>query len=154
MSDSDSWCTPQYIVDAAVACLETIDLDPCSNARSLIPAERGVCLPDDGLALDWSQARTIWLNPPYSKPAPWLEKLDHTPAESLALIKGDWSTKWWRDSITSAPRRHRCLLSKRVRFLPPPGATSSSPTFPSCIAYRGRRSDRFAAAFEHLGEIV
>ncbi len=63
--------------------------DPCPLSQGLV--ER------DGLKSDWMGDR-IFLNPPYSKPLPWIEKAiaEHKKGKTIALlVKHDSSTKWW-----------------------------------------------------------
>ena len=73
--DSDQWFTPTAVVEAARAAMGGIDLDPasCAEAQARVRAARWIGAPDDGLAAAWSGR--IWLNPPYSDPRPWAEKL-------------------------------------------------------------------------------
>lgn len=68
---TDEWYTPLEMVRA----LGEFDLDPCApscirwgTAKELITKEQ------DGLSVDWAGKR-VWLNPPYSKPAPFIKKL-------------------------------------------------------------------------------
>lgn len=67
-----TWLTPPEIIRA----LGPFDLDPCCPPN--MPwrtAERMVCRPDDGLAVDWTGQR-VWLNPPYGREAvPFLRKM-------------------------------------------------------------------------------
>lgn len=43
--------TPQYILDAVIACMSAINLDPCSNSRERpnVPAARQYTSQDNGL---------------------------------------------------------------------------------------------------------
>jgi hypothetical protein len=43
--------TPQYILEAVIACMGAIDLDPCSNNREIanVPAARHYTAQDNGL---------------------------------------------------------------------------------------------------------
>jgi hypothetical protein len=66
-SESVSWCTPPWILEAVREAFAVwqIGLDPCSNERSLVGAEREFRLPEtDGLSQPWN-ARTIFVNPPF-----------------------------------------------------------------------------------------
>jgi hypothetical protein len=50
-SGKDDWGTPQWLVELVVELYRgTINTDPCSNPGSLVPAERKIMLPEDGLA--------------------------------------------------------------------------------------------------------
>ena len=94
LSDHDTTLTPLVLLDR----LGEFDLDPCGfpghrTARQLI------CWPDDGLQKDWNGR--VWLNPPYSEPAPWLDRLlKHGDGTALVLASTD--TKWFHDHATKA----------------------------------------------------
>ena len=47
--------TPQYILDAVIACMGAIDLDPCSNSKEIpnVPAARHYTIRDNGLVQPW-----------------------------------------------------------------------------------------------------
>jgi hypothetical protein len=49
--ESTEHYTPQYILDAVIACMGAIDLDPCSNSREIsnVPAARHYTVEDNGL---------------------------------------------------------------------------------------------------------
>lgn len=66
-----SWCTPEWILAAcrAVFHVKQIDLDPCSNAVSIVNAKTEWRLTDgvNGLERDWSPFSSIFVNPPYGQ---------------------------------------------------------------------------------------
>lgn len=94
--------------------LGRFDLDPCSNPRSHILADRSYCLErgENGLALPW--AGSVWCNGPYSEPLPWCERLRAHREPWAALWKLDTTTEWFavltRSGAFWAPFR------KRLRF--------------------------------------
>ena len=53
--ESTEHYTPQYILDAVIACMSAIDLDPCSNSREIpnVPAARHYTAQDNGLVQPW-----------------------------------------------------------------------------------------------------
>jgi len=54
----------------------------------------------DGLELDWSSYDKVFVNPPYSKPLPWVRKAISTRREGqviVMLLRHDSSTQWWRE---------------------------------------------------------
>jgi hypothetical protein len=56
--ESTEHYTPQYIIDAVIACMGAINLDPCSNSREIpnVPAARHYTAQDNGIA--WSMRRS------------------------------------------------------------------------------------------------
>ncbi|MDP8929537.1 MAG: phage N-6-adenine-methyltransferase [Actinomycetota bacterium] len=58
------WYTPRPYLDAAVAVMGAIDLDPasCDLAQRNVRAVRYFTTEDDGLRQDWWGR--VWLNPP------------------------------------------------------------------------------------------
>lgn len=94
---SDEWFTPKHIFDALG--LE-FDLDPCSPIEgSVVPAKQRYSLPFDGLTAPWFGL--VWMNPPYSKPGPWVDKwLEH--GNGLALVpmsKSKWFDRLWNSEV-------------------------------------------------------
>ena len=94
LNDNDTTLTPLSLLGR----LGVFDLDPCAfpghrTARHLI------CWPDDGLQKDWNGR--VWLNPPYSEPAPWLERLMRH-GDGIALVLASTDTKWFHDYAAKA----------------------------------------------------
>lgn len=97
--DNDSWCTDLADVTLALNAvgLKYVDFDPGTNASSVVPCRIGytgsdVCappldvasvglhpvspggklLPRNGLEHPWPGQLTVYNNPPYSNPTPWV----------------------------------------------------------------------------------
>ena len=53
--ESTEHYTPKYILDAVLACMGAIDLDPCSNSREIpnVPAARHYTAQGNGLVQPW-----------------------------------------------------------------------------------------------------
>ncbi|MDO9036678.1 MAG: hypothetical protein Q7U51_15960 [Methanoregula sp.] len=62
--ESTEHYTPQYILDAVIACMGAIDLDPYSNSRQIpnVPAAKYYTAQDNGLVQPW--VGRVFLNPP------------------------------------------------------------------------------------------
>jgi phage N-6-adenine-methyltransferase len=88
--DSDVWETPDYVIESVRLAMGSIDLDPATKPSNPTGAERFYTKDDDGLRQRWEGR--VYLNPPYSKPAPFLLKLiDHYQSgdvpEAISLCK-------------------------------------------------------------------
>jgi hypothetical protein len=91
---NDDVYTPPYIFEALG--LE-FDLDVCGPVGGLdwIPAKKTYSIEDDGLIQDWNGR--VWMNPPYSKPSPWVDKwLENGNGVMIApYSKSHWFMKLW-----------------------------------------------------------
>lgn len=96
---NDELYTPRYIFDALG--LE-FDLDPCSpETGAFVPAKQKYSLPFDGLNAPWFGL--VWMNPPFSKPSPWVEKwINH--GNGIALLPLSGNAKWWHEIWNSKAR--------------------------------------------------
>jgi hypothetical protein len=154
---ADSWCTPKWLADL----LGPFDLDPCSNANSHIDSYARCSLDAnvfphrdnvhrDGLAFDWREARetpripvSVFVNPPYSNPLPWCERLRDHDGPWVALLKLDPSTRWWATLMQANPTF--APFRKRLRF---EGDRAMTANFPSVLVWR--RWAPSAELAEHL----
>jgi phage N-6-adenine-methyltransferase len=119
--ESDEWYTPAEYIDAAKAVMGAIDLDPASSEMAQTVVRAGAYLTrfDDGLAqVRWIHQR-IWLNPPYSNPGPWIEKLvrEHHGGpfctEAVVLVNNATETSWFQMLLEEFPV---CLPARRIAF--------------------------------------
>lgn len=137
--DRNGWCTPRELAEA----LGKFDLDPCSNERSHIAAER-VCMlerGDDGLhgetgayliggrVLHATKDDRVFVNPPYERGAVlrWVRAYKHT--RFTFLLRLDTSTEWFEELFAAAaliliPRR------ERIEFEPSEGVEASKNPYP------------------------
>lgn len=155
-ADSDTQNTPLWLVEKALHFFGgPPDLDPCSNEWSRMPARISHWLSDgeDGLARPW-KGRTLWLNPPYSDPWPWLRRTAQWPGVGLALVKHDHTTRWWRDFVRG---RLRCNLHKRVAFESPRGPQKAAPFPSTLVLFDSGLIDwrfQFLRTFSDAGEVL
>ena len=113
----ESWNTPPVVLSAITRALGAIELDPCSNTGSIVPARIAWILERDGdsLARSWrsssssssrrSSSGLVYVNPPYASIAEWIAKcaaeaLEHR-LELLALVPARTETRWWNAAIDS-----------------------------------------------------
>ena len=138
-SDRPDWNTPPEIMQLLHAGWpHGVDLDPCSNAGSIVEAKRSYTEDDDGLAQPWKvdEQGLIYVNPPYGKPLMlWADKIQREISKHhtiVTLVPSRTDTLWWRKLTENA----YCVifLAGRLRFL---GALQSAP-FPSAlVVHRG-----------------
>jgi hypothetical protein len=132
-ADRDSWTTPAWITEA----LGPFDLDPCSNARSLVRAQQTFELGrgEDGLALATTVEADmrVFINPPYSsgQVIRWAQAYAHT--RFCFLLRFDPSTAWFRYLYQHS--QLVCVTRKRVNFDPPPGVKAFSNVYPHCLFF-------------------
>lgn len=168
--DRDGWCTPPAIVDRLMYFTggEPVDLDPCSNERSIVPARKRLTREDsaDGLpVLPWRG--TVYCNWPFSRPLPWVQAaVSQTQRAQATWVVGcgvcDPSTIAWSYYVWQA--HAICFPERRIAFLSPPGVDSSTfdrpvalPLWAGYDQSAAARDDiiaRFKRAFSGLGKVV
>lgn len=87
---TDERYTPKTVFDALGV---TFDLDVASQPPeySAVPARNVYTIEDDGLASPWDGL--VWMNPPWSKCTPWVNKfIEH--GNGIALLPCAKETKW------------------------------------------------------------
>ncbi|NES64196.1 MAG: hypothetical protein F6K24_02470 [Okeania sp. SIO2D1] len=149
---SDCWYTPPEIVELVELVLGKIDLDPCSDDGKHIPAKLHYTTTEDGLNQQWQGK--VFINPPYSSPGKWIEKLlseidSNQVTEAIALVPASTDTKWfaplWNQPI--------CFWKGRIKFLD----TNYQPKLPArqshCLVYWGENADKFNEIFSEYGEV-
>jgi DNA N-6-adenine-methyltransferase (Dam) len=149
-SDTPEHYTPPEIIEAVVACLGTIDLDPCSNPGAPnVPATRHFTIDDDGLEQTW--AGVVYMNPPYGRDVgQWVEKLctEHEKGdvqEAIALLPARVDTQWFA-RLRDYPV---CFVTGRLTFV---GNEDPAP-FPSVLFYLGEDLGKFYQHFIDVGDI-
>jgi hypothetical protein len=81
---SDDYYTPAWVFERMGI---EFDLDVCAPPGGIpwIPAARHFDMADDGLAQEWSGR--VWMNPPYSKCAPWIDRfIEHRNGVCLVQV--------------------------------------------------------------------
>ncbi len=170
-ADRDTWTSPAEIVGALLRFTggEPVDLDPCSNERSIVPARvrwtRADATTADPIRV-W--VGTVYVNWPFSTPEPWARACAEEAARCRWIVGCgicDPSVGWWRHVWRAAAI---CFPDHRVQFGCPPGARESSNSHPIALPlwlppardwhHNGRERaadlDAFEAAFSPLGKVV
>lgn len=153
-SDTPEHYTPREIIEAVIACMGAIDLDPCSNsyANPNVPATTHYTVEDDGLAQTWQGK--VYMNPPYGREiGKWVAKLRDeydcgNVTEAIALVPARTDTDWF-DQLIDGYRLH-CFVHGRLQFI---GNDGNAP-FPSALVYLGDKPENFFYTFRSFGRIV
>lgn len=148
----EDWNTPPEIIAAVHRALGgPPELDPCSNANSVVGARRTICRPDDGLMADWTAA-SIFVNPPFGKGiAKWVGRCvlaSQMGSQVVLLVPAAVDTRHWQGLIFPTSDAI-CFLRGRVRFI---GAKAAAPFATAIIGWRCGVA--FEEAFGRLGSVV
>ena len=121
---SDEWYTPKFVFDGLGI---EFDIDVCSpiGGTGIVPAKKFYSIEDDGLASAWGGV--VWMNPPYSKPTPWIDKfLDHNNGVALVpFSKSKWFLNLWESDADLV------ALPPNLKFVRPDG--TSKQIFMQCV---------------------
>lgn len=152
-SETCEWYTPKYILDAVIAVLGAIDVDPCSNPPPYnVPARVHYTQADDGLLQSWPGR--AFMNPPYGDGiGAWVDKLlteralGHCTA-AITLTPGSFDTEWFQP-LWGADAL--CFWRGRISFI---GAGKGGNTKTSVVTYWGPDPGRFAEVFSAFGQVI
>ena len=153
----NEWYTPPEYVEAARACLGSIDLDPATApvAQKTVRAARFFTRDDDGLRHDWRGR--VWLNPPYSQPdiARFIDKLlaevDAGRSTQAILLTHNYTDTGWFHAAAGRCAAI-CFTRGRIRFVSASGEIAA-PTQGQAFFYFGAGTDRFHETFGSFGFI-
>jgi phage N-6-adenine-methyltransferase len=90
---------------------------------------------ENSLIQPWHEFGSCWMNPPYSKVGPWLEKAileAEQGALVAALLPADISTGWYHDLVLG--QAHVIQIRGRIRFLEDGKLAKNAPKFGSILA--------------------
>lgn len=164
-TDSDEYGTPRWLVETLLEAVPDnlltngrFSLDPASGAEPTPIATHRYTKADDGLAQPWRGPHidSIYLNPPYSDPAPFLSQLTdavtpddpEAPTVGIALTKVDTSTRWFQEII--APEATAiCFLNSRLSF----HNEENDAAFANALSLFGDAPETLLSALSDLGTI-
>jgi phage N-6-adenine-methyltransferase len=131
---SDHWATPESLVRDLEAEFGRFDLDPCCRIET---AKAPLCFTeeDDGLAQEWFGR--VFMNPPFSKPAPWLTKAAKEVADRrarlvVALLPVRTDTRWFHDLVLGKAELR--FVKGRIKWIGWQGTPIPAPKDPSMFA--------------------
>jgi hypothetical protein len=150
----DHRCTPKAIWRAALTAIgrSQFDLDPATNRDATVLASTKYMGPlndQDGLVLAWFG--DVWLNFPFSKPPPWIEKAmaEANRYRSITILgPNDSSTEWWQMLVRFVDAR--AAWPRRLHF-PLPGKPKGSPPGACALFYSGPQSNAWMRYMMSIG---
>jgi len=143
--ESDEYGTPPWIIRSLTDIIGQFDLDPAAGAEpaNIRIAKDRFTIEDNGLTNSWRSPYydSIFLNPPYSNPSPFLRKLKHAvdpddPSAAtfgIALVKSDTSTDWFHNHLSEATIL--AFINQRLKFVG--SDRSGTPDFQNVLAIFG-----------------
>lgn len=156
---SQDHCTPPEVVDIIQA-FAPIQLDPCWNewAHTAPYLAYDIAKGDDGLGKlwwddEWSYVGQVFVNPPYRKIGPWVEKAAsesriYRRMQITMLVPVSPETKWSRAARRSIDAM--CEWGRRIAF---EGAGGNGAKQASQLLYWGPNRFLFCHHFERHGEV-
>jgi hypothetical protein len=163
--DPDSWRTPntkdQPVVDLVKKALGgQIWLDPCSGSiTNNIPCAVRYFKDDNGLAQHQTWSKTVFINPPFSDPLPWVERCCFEIARgnvsaAVMLLKSGTISNLKTGELINKYASAICHWRGRINFLNDEGNAVKGSDFDCVFIYFGARFDLFRQAFGGRGTIA
>ena len=124
---SDEWYTPMSIFRQLSSEFGPFDLDPCATKENA-KCETYYSISDDGLSREWFGK--VFVNPPYSKIALWVEKCwswSMAGVLVVALLPARTDTKWFHQYVQGNAEVR--FIKGRLKF----GGSNNNAPFPSMI---------------------
>lgn len=133
-SKSDDYGTPQKLFDELNAEFN-FDVDVCASVDNA-KCRRYFSKEENGLAQNWNDFRTCWMNPPYGRQIiNWVKKAYETSlggSTVVCLLPARTDTKWFHEYCLKGDIR---FLRGRLKF----NDGKNSAPFPSMIVvFRGK----------------
>lgn len=161
-TDKKDWNTPPKYVQAVQQMFGEIELDPCSNATSIVNAKFNYVFPEKcGLKEHWNY-KTIFVNPPYGRDAEtktsifdWIKKgveANSNGAEILYLIPVATNTKHFKELIFKKAKGICFLEDTRLRFWNNGKEDKKGAPMSCCFIYFGQDYSKFKSVFQSYGK--
>ena len=163
--DPDSYRTPntkdQPVVDLVKKALGgQIWLDPCSGSvTNNMPCAVRYYKSDDGLAQHNTWSKTVFINPPFSDPFPWVERCclefaRGNVSAAVMLLKAGTVSNVGTGELINKYASAVCHWRGRINFLNDEGNAVKGSDFDCVLVYFGARLDLFRQAFGNRGTIA
>lgn len=138
---SDDWQTPKVIYEVLNKRFKFTRDAAASKDNS--HCDRYWTKEDNALLMDWSQEKSIFCNPPYSKVAEFLAEA-HKPERAIFLIPFRPQTGFFLRYVWASPYLHEMMIIHRgMRFIHPDHAESvRSPMPVVCLVYHKAQRER------------
>jgi hypothetical protein len=153
-SDDEEWYTQPAYIEAARRVMGDIDLDPasCAEANKTVRARWYMTGLENGLEQEWRGR--VFMNPPFGDAGPLfvtklIEGYEHGQIEQAVLLcAARVDTLWFQPLF----RYLVCFPQGRAQYYKP--GQSSSPAFPSAVAYLGTEDGAFIREFGPFGSVM
>ncbi len=162
--DPDGWRTPDTSDQPVVSLVKKalggqIYLDPCSDSGCNIPATMRYFKWNDGLAKHNIWEKTVFINPPFSDPFPWVERCCFEFARgnvsaAIMLLKAGVVSNVGTGELINKYASAICHWRGRIHFLNDEGNPIKGSDFDCVFVYFGVRLDLFRDAFGGRGTIA
>jgi hypothetical protein len=162
--DPDDWATPNTKDQPIVALVQQalggqIWLDPCSGSLNNIPCAVRYYKHENGLLESNTWSKTIFINPPFSDPLPWLKRgcfefARGNVSAAVMLLKAGTLSNVGTGELINKYASAICHWRGRVEFLNEQGNPVKGSDFDCIFVYFGARFDLFRQAFGGRGTIT
>ncbi|WP_445300299.1 MULTISPECIES: DNA N-6-adenine-methyltransferase [unclassified Microcoleus] len=162
--DPDGWRTPDTRDQPVVSLVKKalggqIYLDPASDSGCNIPATMRYFKWNDGLAKHNIWEKTVFINPPFSDPFPWVERCCFEFARgnvsaAIMLLKAGVVSNVGTGELINKYASALCYWRGRINFLNDEGNAIKGSDFDCVLVYFGARLDLFREAFGGRGTIA
>jgi len=163
-ANPDDWRTPntkeQPIINLVKQALGgQIWCDPCADAGHKVGAAVAFHKGDDGLKDVNIWRKTVFVNPPFSDPLPWVKKCCFSIARgdcsaAIMLMKAGTLSNQGTGNLIEKYASAVCHWRGRINFLNDEGVAVKGSDFDCVLVYFGDRLDLFKKAFEQRGTIT
>lgn len=163
--NSDCWRTPNTtkhpILNLARQTFnDSICLDPCTASDNPTDAKYFFTQSDNFLLQEPQRTYpNCWLNPPFSKPAPFLEKLvtwysDRHIMQAIALLKSGTVHNQSTSHLIAQSQAICFWRSPRIAFIDESGTPRKNADFDCILVYFGSTPHSFHSVFQPFGLVL